>query len=332
MASDLFATRPWMSKPYITSISASWATSGANAKHGQAVDFINFSLWLYDRIYNVILTQCTGDPQREKRLRWMFEHACHGNAPEDGWGSAGGYALQLVGEIIGAAVVSDMHEAKSHASKKAAWSDSAENLYTYTTGFAQLYDQTYFNAPAACCAFVRALEARLAQLQRKCLEFETLGQQLKQAQKSYDVKFLGDTLTLIKNSAERVECLTWMVPQPALVDAIEGAKGKVDTYCGVIEKIHVGAETIEAVIKQGGSTSQALALATVQVALTYVPVLGSVYGEAIKCMIEGLPGVIETFQKRQDILDRVIKGYFLESDFSYRPPHAGGRKPGPVGV
>lgn len=48
--------------------------------------------------------------------------------------------------------------------------------------------------------------------------------------------------------------------------------------------------------------------------------------------ISGLPGVIEPFQKRQDILDRVINGYFLDSDFVWRVPHAVARTLGPVGV
>ena len=205
--------------------------------------------------------------------------------------------------------VSDMVEANKYERSHQIWTDNHSKLYFgpmhphLRTPFIRggkrqikLGPPGMVKSAQSCINFIEAVEERLGQFVEIMNMQKKLHQDLDAAWDN-DWKRVGKLLNEIEKNTNRGMKIMWFLPDIKVVNEVRRYAGRVTGITGIALKIHRAADTIVKVQARGGSAPQGAALAIVTEMLTLIPILGPVYGAAVRWAIEFTGPAMETFMR-----------------------------------
>ncbi len=174
----------------------------------------------------------------------------------------------------------DLEEAFQHiANNGGRWVD--DNTSIYFGGPNKAFQRSLIRAPTSTVSFLRAVDRNMSVLRAVFTSFGEQVRALNQAWRNHRWRAVGSALGEIKTGASRAKPFLWMSP------AAERVAGQTVTFVGALSNIHGGLTTYAQASSSGLDSPTAAALGAMRTAVSFVPVLGTFYSNAI-AMIPGL--------------------------------------------
>lgn len=241
-------------------ITASWADDDRLSGHLQVANRA------FD-LYHTAITNIHQVPDSDQRSRMQEKLS---NAARSGWGWG----------------VSDLNEAFEHlADNNGKWSDN--NVKSYMGGPNKCINEMLIKGPSAAVNFLNAADEGAAVLTAETERFRREKARAENARQRDDWETVGTAIGNIKTGAEVITPWLWTAP------AYQRVGSRTIAFADVCGKMHGGAKAYVDMRNQAGwSRNESAAYAALVVAVDFLPVLGSFYGEALKM----LPGMISSWQ------------------------------------
>jgi len=168
------------------------------------------------------------------------------------------------------------------------------------------------NGPKGCVNFLKAIDSERAKLKAAAIKLATETQKLSRMPKpasgsKSDHDKIKQQLGKIKSAADATQHMMWLVNTEVNARVPSGSLsasglakigsatekgmatvGRTLKFVDVLGKINDGMKAYDATLRAGGSDSTAKAVAALNVAVSYVPIISSFYGP----IIQGVPGLI----------------------------------------
>lgn len=260
-------------------VHSKWFKQLGTKEAAEALDFMNFAFWLRDKYADGIYS-CK-DPQRVAKMQTKFRDVCYAG--------------------IGRGVC-DMHDALLHLGTHGGdnWHDENTEVYTPVSGEIKLYPgkNPRLLTAEACVNFVEEVEDCYKNFAKEADKHHQYTKQLLSAEQRKDWKEVGKALERIIMVAKGAEQYMWTAPKYSPYTRLAGGApmpattgfSKINSYTGLMSRLHNGATTMLNVRSGGGSDLQGGALAVFREIVDYaLPILGGLYAKAIDWAIQFIP-------------------------------------------
>ncbi len=253
---------------------------------GQAVRFMNRAFELYHDAIRSIM-RCPSMEQRTEMERRLRSAATHG------WGRG----------------VSDLRQSFQHlASQSGGWSDRDTSVYN--GGSHKTFTQVV-TAPTGPVNFMNAVDLDMASLRQRADWFVRWTGSLADTIQAGEWGGLADTASEFGEWTGYASGLLWFGSEIPVVGTAHEALGRVSTYASLVDRIRGAVSTLAGLRDAGVDHRSATALTAMGVIAEGLPILGGIYGEAMRA----LPDLVRRYRADFDSRIRRVESVFRDAGY-----------------
>lgn len=197
--------------------------------------------------------------------------------------------------------VDDLYECFVHLeANDGTWTSESTNFYSGKQLYPN-YPGSLIYVPDAISNFLEAVDSRVDELSSYAGAYKHRGRSVydklkraRQLDSGSAWKEVGQGLSGVSTTAKNMERVLWLSPPVwrvtsqtarsvvSAADTVGNVAGKVVTYADFLGNVHAGATTaVKLMGKRGISETEAAAVGTIQVAVSLIPVGGSILSDAV---------------------------------------------------
>ncbi len=232
-------------------VTAAWGRPG-RAFSLTSIALVNRAFEIYYRALRKI-RECP-DPEQARQMVASLR-----DAARTGWGFG----------------ISDLEEAFAHLhANRGRWTDNATK--NYYGGPNKVFQATIVEAPVSIVNFMNAVDSRMGELRKIVQHYERSVRDMRQARRQGAWERIGRILFEVHRWGTAAKPLLWFSPK------VRHRIENVVTFAGVLFRIHSGTTMYYRSRAAGFDDRTAKGLAALRTAMTWVPVLGVFYGQAVE--------------------------------------------------